>query len=277
MIDKLTLYLQFPYVRYAVIVGILISLCASFLGVTLVLKRFSYIGDGLSHVAFGALAIASVLKVTNNMYVILPLTILMAIFLLRKGRNKMVKGDAMIAVFSVSSLAFGYLLLNLYPSSSNITGDVCTTLFGSASILTLKQSDVILCIVLSIVTVIFFVVFYNKVFAVTFDEDFARASGTRADLMNLVLAVITAVVIVMAMNFVGSLLITALLVFPALSAMRLFKSFRQVMISSAVMAVICALTGLVIAILYGTPVGSTIVMADTCMFLICTVIGRIKR
>ena len=155
MIDKLTLYLQFPYVRYAVIVGILISLCASFLGVTLVLKRFSYIGDGLSHVAFGALAIASVLKVTNNMYVILPLTILMAIFLLRKGRNKMVKGDAMIAVFSVSSLAFGYLLLNLYPSSSNITGDVCTTLFGSASILTLKQSDVILCIVLSIVTVIF--------------------------------------------------------------------------------------------------------------------------
>lgn len=277
MIDKLTLYLQFPYVRYAVIVGILISLCASFLGVTLVLKRFSYIGDGLSHVAFGALAIASVLKVSNNMYIILPLTILMAIFLLRKGKNKMVKGDAMIAVFSVSSLAFGYLLLNIFPSSSNITGDVCTTLFGSISILTLKQSDVILCIVLSIVTVLFFVVFYNKVFAVTFDEDFARASGTRADLINLILAVITAVVIVMAMNLVGSLLITALLIFPALSAMRLFKSFRKVMICAAVISVICAVIGLVIAILYGTPVGSTIVMADTVMFLICILAGRIKR
>lgn len=277
MIDKLTLYLQFPYVRYAIIVGILISLCASFLGVTLVLKRFSYIGDGLSHVAFGALAIASVLKVSNNMYIILPLTILMAIFLLRKGKNKMVKGDAMIAVFSVSSLAFGYLLLNIFPSSSNITGDVCTTLFGSISILTLKQSDVILCIVLSIVTVLFFVVFYNKVFAVTFDEDFARASGTRADLINLILAVITAVVIVMAMNLVGSLLITALLVFPALSAMRLFKSFRKVMICAAVISVICAVIGLVIAILYGTPVGSTIVMADTVMFLICILAGRIKR
>lgn len=277
MIDKLLLYLQFPYVRYAIIVGILISLCASFLGVTLVLKRFSYIGDGLSHVAFGALAIASVLKVSNNMYIILPLTILMAIFLLRKGKNKMVKGDAMIAVFSVSSLAFGYLLLNIFPSSSNITGDVCTTLFGSISILTLKQSDVILCIVLSIVTVLFFVVFYNKVFAVTFDEDFARASGTRADLINLILAVITAVVIVMAMNLVGSLLITALLVFPALSAMRLFKSFRKVMICAAVISVICAVIGLVIAILYGTPVGSTIVMADTVMFLICILAGRIKR
>lgn len=277
MIDKLLLYLQFPYVRYAIIVGILISLCASFLGVTLVLKRFSYIGDGLSHVAFGALAIASVLKVSNKMYIILPLTILMAIFLLRKGKNKMVKGDAMIAVFSVSSLAFGYLLLNIFPSSSNITGDVCTTLFGSISILTLKQSDVILCIVLSIVTVLFFVVFYNKVFAVTFDEDFARASGTRADLINLILAVITAVVIVMAMNLVGSLLITALLVFPALSAMRLFKSFRKVMICAAVISVICAVIGLVIAILYGTPVGSTIVMADTVMFLICILAGRIKR
>ena len=277
MIDKLLLYLQFPYVRYAIIVGILISLCASFLGVTLVLKRFSYIGDGLSHVAFGALAIASVLKVSNNMYIILPLTILMAIFLLRKGKNKMVKGDAMIAVFSVSSLAFGYLLLNIFPSSSNITGDVCTTLFGSISILTLKQSDVILCIVLSIVTVLFFVVFYNKVFAVTFDEDFARASGTRADLINLILAVITAVVIVMAMNLVGSLLLTALLVFPALSAMRLFKSFRKVMICAAVISVICAVIGLVIAILYGTPVGSTIVMADTVMFLICILAGRIKR
>ena len=277
MIDKLLLYLQFPYVRYAIIVGILISLCASFLGVTLVLKRFSYIGDGLSHVAFGALAIASVLKVSNNMYIILPLTILMAIFLLRKGKNKMVKGDAMIAVFSVSSLAFGYLLLNIFPSSSNITGDVCTTLFGSISILTLKQSDVILCIVLSIVTVLFFVVFYNKVFAVTFDEDFARASGTRADIINLILAVITAVVIVMAMNLVGSLLITALLVFPALSAMRLFKSFRKVMFCAAVISVICAVIGLVIAILYGTPVGSTIVMADTVMFLICILAGRIKR
>ena len=277
MIDKLILYLQLPYVRYAVIVGILISLCASFLGVTLVLKRFSYIGDGLSHVAFGALAIASVLKVSNNMYIILPLTILMAIFLLRKGKNKMVKGDAMIAVFSVSSLAFGYLLLNIFPSSSNITGDVCTTLFGSVSILTLKQSDVMLCIVLSIVTVLFFVVFYNKIFAVTFDEDFARASGTRADLINLILAVITAVVIVMAMNLVGSLLITALLVFPALSAMRLFKSFRKVMICAAVISVICAVIGLVIAILYGTPVGSTIVMADTVMFLICILVGRIKR
>ena len=277
MLDKLMMYLQMPNVQYAFIVAILISISAALLGVSLVLKRFSFIGDGLSHVAFGALAIASVMKLTNNMMLILPVTILAAIILLRTGKKTKIKGDSAIAMLSVGSMAFGYLLLNLSPTSSNITGDVCTTLFGSLSIITLEPVDVIICAVLAPLCIITFVLLYNRIFAVTFDEDFATATGTRAEFYNLIIAIITAIIIVLAMNLVGSLLITALLVFPALSAMRLSRSFKKVTVIAAIFSVICAVVGLLIAILFGTPVGSTIVACDAIGFAICLLIGKIIR
>lgn len=275
MFETLHMYFQYPFVRYALIVGVLIALCSSLLGVTLVLKRFSFIGDGLSHVAFGAMAVASVLNITNNMLFILPVTVICAILLLRAGQNTRIKGDAAIAMISVGALAIGYLLMNLFSTSPNISGDVCSTLFGSTSILTLTKGEVWLCAILSIVVVAIFILFYNKIFAVTFDENFAKATGTRANAYNLLIAVVIAVIIVLAMNLVGSLLISALVIFPALSAMRLFKSFRSVTVSAAVMSVICATAGILTSILAGTPVGSTIVAVDIAVFLISYGIGRI--
>ena len=269
MLDKLLFYLDFPFVRYAIIVGILISLCSSLLGVTLVLKRYSYIGDGLSHVAFGALAIASVLKVTNNMFIILPVTIIVAVLLLCGGKDARIKGDAAIAMVSAGALAIGYLLMNIFSTSGNVAGDVCTTLFGSMSILTLKSTDVYLCVALSIVVLVTFVLFYHKIFAITFDENFARATGVNVNLFNLLIAIIIAVIIVLAMNLVGALLVSALVVFPALSAMRVFKSFFSVTVAAAIISVICSLSGILVAILAGTPVGSTIVAMDIIAFLIC--------
>ncbi len=275
MLDTLTIYFQYPFVRYALITGVLISLCSSLLGVTLVLKRFSFIGDGLSHVAFGALAIASVLKMADQMLLILPVTVISAVLLLRTGQNTKIKGDAAIAMISVSSLAFGYLIMNIFAASANLSGDVCSTLFGSTSILTLKLTDVWMCVILSIAVVIMYVLFYNKIFAVTFDEDFAIASGVNAQAYNTLLAVVIAVIIVLAMNLVGSLLISALVIFPALSAMRLFKSFRMVTVSSAVISVLCAFAGIIISILAGTPVGSTIVAVDAAAFGLCCAAEKI--
>lgn len=275
MFETLHMYFQYPFVRYALIVGVLIALCSSLLGVTLVLKRFSFIGDGLSHVAFGAMAIASVLNITNNMLFILPVTVICAILLLRAGQNTIIKGDAAIAMISVGALAIGYLLMNLFSTSPNISGDVCSTLFGSTSILTLTEGEVWLCAILSIVVVAIFIFCYNKIFAVTFDENFAKATGTRANAYNLLIAVVIAVIIVLAMNLVGSLLISALVIFPALSAMRLFKSFRSVTISAAVMSVFGATAGILISILAGTPVGSTIVAVDIAVFLVSYGIGKI--
>ena len=276
MIDQLRTYLNFPFVQYALIVGVLIALCSSLLGVTLVLKRFSFIGDGLSHVAFGAMAIAGVLRLTNDMLFVLPVTVLSAALLLRTGQNTKIKGDAAIAMISVGALAVGYLLLSLFSTSANLSGDVCTTLFGSTSILTLTQAEVWLCTGLSLAVALIFAFFYNKIFAVTFDEDFARASGTKAEAYNLLIAVVIAVIIVLAMNLVGSLLISALIIFPAMSAMRLFKSFKSVTICSAVLSVTCALLGILISILWSTPVGSTIVAVDIGAFLIFCTIAKIK-
>ena len=276
MIDQLRTYLNFPFVQYALIVGVLIALCSSLLGVTLVLKRFSFIGDGLSHVAFGAMAIAGVLRLTNDMLFVLPVTVLSAVLLLRTGQNTKIKGDAAIAMISIGALAVGYLLLSLFSTSANLSGDVCTTLFGSTSILTLTQAEVWLCTGLSLAVVLIFAFFYNKIFAVTFDEDFARASGTKAEAYNLLIAVVIAVIIVLAMNLVGSLLISALIIFPAMSAMRLFKSFKSVTICSAVLSVTCALLGILISILWSTPVGSTIVAVDIGAFLIFCTIAKIK-
>ena len=267
IIEKLAFYLEFPFVRYAIIVGVLISLCSSLLGVTLVLKRYSYIGDGLSHVAFGALAVASIFKLTNNMLLILPVTIVVAILLLCTGKDTRIKGDAAVAMVSVGALAIGYLLMNIFSSSANISGDVCTTLFGSTSILTLKASDVYLCVGLSVAVLAVFVLFYNKIFAITFDEKFAQATGVNAALFNLLIAIIIAVIIVLAMNLVGALLVSALVVFPALSAMRVFKSFFTVTVAAATISVVCSLAGILVAILAGTPGGSTIVAMDIVAFL----------
>ena len=274
--ETLEFYFKYPFVRYALIVGVLIALCSSLLGVTLVLKRFSFIGDGLSHVAFGGIAIASVLNISNNMLVVLPVTVISAVLLLNTGKSTKIKGDAAVAMISVGALAFGYLIMNIFSPSANVSGDVCSTLFGSTSILTLSVSEVWLCAVLSLLVTALFILFYNKIFSVTFDEDFSRAAGINAGACNLLTAVITAVIIVLAMNLVGSLLISALVIFPALSAMRIFKSFLPVVVFSAVISVICALAGIIVAVIFGTPVGSTIVAADVSAFFICAVIGKLK-
>lgn len=277
MLETLALYFSYTFVQYAFIVGTLIALCSSLLGVTLVLKRFSFIGDGLSHVAFGSMSIAAVLNLTNSMYLVLPITIVAAVLLLRSGKNTKIQGDAAVAMISVAALALGYLILNIFNTSSNLAGDVCTTLFGSTSILTLSKAEVYLCVVLSLTVIIAFIVFYNKIFCVTFDESFAQAVGTHASIYNLIIAIIIAVIIVLAMNLVGSLLISALVIFPALSAMRVFKSFKSVTICSAVVSIVCSVSGLLISILAGTPVGSTIVAADLVAFVIFSIVGRVIR
>ncbi|WMI79813.1 metal ABC transporter permease [Anaerotignum sp. MB30-C6] len=276
IVEKLSLYFEYPFVRYALIVGVLIALCSSLLGVTLVLKRFSFIGDGLSHVAFGGIAIASVLNLTNQMFLVLPITILCAILLLRTGQNTKINGDAAVAMISVGALAIGYLLLNIFSASGNLSGDVCTTLFGSTSILTLSKAQVWYSVVLSLVVILIFVFFYHKIFAVTFDENFANATGINGKAYNLLIAIVIAVIIVLAMNLVGSLLISALVIFPALSAMRVFKNFKAVTICSALLSVFCAALGIVISILAGTPVGSTIVAVNIFAFGFCFLVDKVS-
>ena len=277
LIEKLVQYWAYPFVRYALAVGVLVALCASLLGVTLVLRRFSFIGDGLSHVAFGAMSVASVLNLTSDMPLVMGVTVLCAVLLLGTGRSARVKGDAAMAMLSVGALAVGYLVMNVFSASANLSGDVCTTLFGSTSILTLTETEVWLCVILSVLVVLLFLFFYHKIFAVTFDESFASATGTRAKRYNLILAVVTAVVIVMAMNLVGSLLISALVIFPAMSAMRLFKSFRAVTLCAAVFSVCCTAAGILTSILAGTLVGSTIVAVQILLFALCSLAARIGR
>ena len=270
-------YLSYSFVRYAFIAGVLTALCSSLLGVTLVLKRYSFIGDGLSHVAFGAMAIAAVLSVQTELIVVLPVTVLCAVLLLKTGTNARIKGDAALAMLSVGSMACGYLLLNMFSASANVSGDVCSTLFGSTSILTLTQTDVWVCVIMSALVILTYVLFYNKIFAVTFDENFARATGVNASAYNLLIAVITAVIIVLAMNLVGALLTSALMIFPALSAMRVFHTFRQVVLCSAVVAVISSAAGILISIVLSSPVGATIVVVGLIVFCGFSVAGRIMR
>lgn len=269
-------YLGHPFIRYALIVGVLISLCSSLLGVTLVLKRYSFIGDGLSHVAFGALSIATVLKFSSEMIVVLPITVICAILLLCTGKNSKIKGDSALAMLSVATLAAGYLIMNIFPVSSNINSDVCGTLFGSTSILTLSTSDVWICAVMSVIVIALFVFEYDKIFAITFDESFAEATGIRVRLYNLILSVMCAVIIVLAMNLVGSLLTSALIVFPAVSAMRVYKSFKSVTICAAILSVICSTVGMIASILASTPIGATIVITELFAFIVFFVAGKIS-
>ena len=277
IIEKLTFYFQYPFVWYALIVGILIALCSSLLGVTLVLKRFSFIGDGLSHVAFGAMAIASVLNITNNMLFILPVTVICAILLLRAGQNTRIKGDAAIAMVSVGALAIGYLLMNLFSTSPNISGDVCSTLFGSTSILTLTKGEVWLCAILSVVVVAIFILFYNKIFAITFDETFARATGVKAGVYNTLIAVLTAVTIVLGMRMMGALLISSLIIFPALTSMRVCRTFKSVIINAAVISVVCLIAGVTLSYVAATPAGASVVLANLVMMVLYTVVGVVKN
>ncbi|WP_298664430.1 iron chelate uptake ABC transporter family permease subunit [uncultured Solobacterium sp.] len=277
MLAELLRYLEYPFVRYAIVAAMLISLCSALVGVILVLKRYSYIGDGLSHVAFGAMSIALVLgMIQQKMYLVFPITTVAAILILKSGQNKRVQGDAIVGMISTGALALGYLLMNLFPPTANISGDVCSTLFGSTSILTLSKAEVWLCVIASIIVLIIFVMLYPKIFAVTFDENFSKAIGLKANQINLILAVIIAVIVVLAMNLVGSLLISALVIFPALSVMQLFKSFKAVLIGAAVLSEICTVTGMLVAILCSTPVGATIVTVDIIAFIICWLIRTMK-
>jgi zinc transport system permease protein len=276
IIDKLVTFFQYPFVVYAVIVGILVALCSSLLGVTLVLKRFSFIGDGLAHVAFGAMAVSTAMDLSNDFFLVLPVTVISAVLLLRLGQDSKIRGDAAIAMISVGTLAVGYLIMNIFAKSANLAGDVCATLFGATSILTLTLTDVWICVILSLLVIGVFLLFYNRIFAVTFDESFTAATGNRAKTYNTVLAIVIAVVIVLAMNLVGSLLISALVVFPALSAMRVFKNFRDVTICSAVVSVTCAGLGLLVSMIADTPVGSTIVAVDIAGFFLFYIIGMVR-
>lgn len=277
LIETIQFYFSHQFVIYAMITGVLISLCSSLFGVTLVLKRFSYIGDGLSHAAFGALAVASVLRINNSMVIVLPVTVILAILILCAGENSKIKGDTSLAMISTGSLAFGYLLKNIFSSQSNFSGDVCSTLFGSTLILTLQKYEVVLSIVLSIISILFFVFFYNRIFAVTFDEKFAQAAGTKVLVYKVIIAVFIAVIIVLAMNLVGSLLISALIIFPAVSAMQLFRSFKRVTIFSCIFSVLGASIGLFISILAGTPVGPTIVVTDIVWYAVCRILRAVLR
>lgn len=279
LFEQFVYYFSYPLVRYAFVVGILIALCSSLLGVTLVLKRLSFIGDGLSHVAFGAMAFAVVLNFSNQMLLILPVTVLVAILLLCTGKNTKIKGDAAIAMLSVAALALGYLVLNIFPErvgSGNVAGDVCSTLFGSTALLTLSASDVWLCIGLSLFVIGVFCFFYHKLFSITFDENFAAAIGVKVQAYNILLATVIAIVIVLAMKLVGSLLISALVIFPTMSAMRVLKSFRGVILCSAVISVFCAAVGMVVSVLYSTPVGATIVAVNLVVFAVFALIGSIR-
>ena len=272
IIEKLSAYLSFSFVRYAIIAGVLIALCSSLIGVSLVLKRYSMIGDGLSHVAFGAMAIASALSLAP-MAVAMPITIVAAVFLLRfKGKFK---GDTSIALISVSALAIGYLILNIFPSSANTATDVCTTLFGSTSILTLTAGEVWLCAGLCVGVAVFFAVFYNKIFSITFDEEFSRASGTPTAIYDTAFAIIIAVVIVLSMSLVGALLVSALIIFPAVTSMRLCKSFRSVTLCSAVLSVVCFCIGMYASYAYDLPTGAAIVVANLAMLILFSVIKSV--
>ena len=271
---KLSEYMAYPFVRYAFAAGILIALCSSLLGVTLVLKRYSFIGDGLSHVAFGAMSVAGVLNLAADMTVVMPVTIAAAVLLLKTNRNTKINGDAAIAMVAVGGRAIGYLIIDMFSTSANVSGDVCSSLFGSTSILTLSAVDVWFCAAMSAAVLAVFIVMYNKLFAVTFDEEFAAATGVNTGLYNTFIAVVTAVVIVLAMRIAGSLLTSALIIFPALSAMRIFKSFKSVIICSGVLSVVCTSLGILISLLISAPVGAMIVVVDIAVFLICLAAGR---
>ena len=262
---------SFPFMQRALIAGVLVSLCAALLGVSLVLKRYSMIGDGLSHVSFGALAIAVALGITPLWFSI-PVVILAAFLLLRVADNPRWNSDAAIAAMSASSLAIGILVIS---RTTGMTTDVDNYMFGS--VLAMGRTDVALSVVLCLAVLVLFLLFYHKIFAVTFDENFSRATGLKADRYNTLLAILTALTIVLGMRMMGAMLISSLVIFPALTAMRLFRSFRGVVICAAVASVSCFCIGLTVSFAFSTPVGATVVAADLSLFLLSCLIGLMKK
>ena len=253
---------SYPFMQRALIAGVLVSLCAALLGVTLVLKRYSMIGDGLSHVSFGALAIAVALDVTP-LYFSIPVVILAAFFLLRMANHPRWNSDAAIAVTSASSLAIGIIVIS---RTTGMTTDVDNYMFGS--VLAMTKEDVALSVVLCAAVLALFILFYHKLFAVTFDESFSRATGLKVDWYNTLLAILTALTIVLGMRMMGAMLISSLVIFPALTAMRLFKSFRGVVVCAAVTSVACFCVGLTASFVLSTPVGASVVAANLALFLL---------
>ena len=267
MLEMLPVYLSYPFVQAALAVGVLVALCCSLFGMTLVLNHQSFIGDSLSHVAFGAMAVSGMLQLTNNLVLTLVLTVACSILLMKRAGSGNAQGDSSLAMLSVGALALGYLLMNLFSNSANVAGDVCGVLFGSTSILTLTTADVAISLVLAIVVIVFFVLFYHQIFLITFDEEYATAIGLPVERIKTAMGVIMAVVIVISMNLVGALLITALVAFPVRSAMRLHHSYKSVMVSSSIISVVCVLAGMLVSIVVGTPVGSTVIAVDALAYL----------
>lgn len=271
MIDIIRDMLSYPFLQRALLVGLLVSLCAALLGVSLVLKRYSMIGDGLSHVGFGALAVAMALGFAPLEFTI-PVVVAAAFLLLRLSERSRIKGDAAIAMISTGSLALGVMIMSL---TTGMSTDVCNYMFGS--ILVMSRSDVQLSVALCVIVLLLFIAFYHRLFKVTFDETFARATGTRTELYNMLIALLTAVTIVLGMRMMGAMLISSLVIFPALTAMRLCRSFRLVTVCAAAVAVVCFLIGIVISYLGGTPAGASVVMVNILCFVLFTLIAMVKR
>lgn len=270
MIETLHIMFSYTFIVRALIVGLLVSLCAALLGVSLVLKRYSMIGDGLSHVGFGAIAIATAFNWAPMEFTI-PVVVIAAFLLLRISENSRIKGDSAIAVISTGALAIGILVASM---TTGMNTDINSYLFGS--ILAMSASDVVMSIALSLVVLLLFVLFYNKIFAVTFDETFAKATGIKAGIYNMLLAFLTAITIVLGMRMMGALLISSLIIFPALSAMRICKHFKSVVFVSAIISVLCFLVGLIGSYFFSTPTGATVVVLNIIVFILFSVIGKIR-
>ena len=272
-IDKIIEYWQFPFVKYAFISGILIAVSSSLLGLVLVLKRYSHIGTSLSNVAFGSMSMASVIGLTKEIYLILPVTVASSVILLKKSKSHF-RSDASLAMISLFFLALGYILMNVFKSGPNVAVDVCTTLFGSLSILTLTKTDVLICLVLASIIILFFIFYYNKIFLLTFDESYAKASGLNLEKLNFMLAIIIALTISISLRLVGSLLVCALMVFPTMTAVKICRSFKSISIFVAISSILMAVFGICVSIVFGFPVGPTIVFINALVFMITSIIGK---
>lgn len=271
MFDAVIEMLSYPFMTRAFLVGSLVALCSALLGVSLVLKRYSMIGDGLSHVGFGAMAIAAAMNAAP-LTVAIPVVIVAAILLLRISGNAKIKGDAAIALISTTSLAVGVMVISL---TTGMNTDVYNYMFGS--ILAMSAEDVKLSLVLSVFVLILFIVFYHKIFAITFDETFASATGVKAGVYNTLIAVLTAVTIVLGMRMMGALLISSLIIFPALTSMRVCRTFKSVIINAAVISVVCLIAGVTISYVAATPAGASVVLANLVMMVLYTIVGAVKN
>ena len=271
MFDTVIEMLSYPFMTRAFLVGSLVALCSALLGVSLVLKRYSMIGDGLSHVGFGAMAIAAAMNAAP-LTIAIPVVIVAAILLLRISGNAKIKGDAAIALISTTSLAVGVMVISL---TTGMNTDVYNYMFGS--ILAMSAEDVKLSLVLSVFVLILFIVFYHKIFAITFDETFARATGVKAGVYTTLIAVLTAVTIVLGMRMMGALLISSLIIFPALTSMRVCRTFKSVIINAAVISVVCLIAGVTLSYVAATPAGASVVLANLVMMVLYTVVGAVKN